>query len=73
MIVAGYLHSSVTKSYKYGILNAMCKSRVGVRLGKLQIMRRTSFCELRYFKSFLSAANSHAEQVYVSTDLIITL
>jgi len=29
-----YLHSFVTKSYKYGIMNALFKSRCGVRLGK---------------------------------------
>jgi branched-subunit amino acid transport protein AzlD len=35
MILYDYcLHSFVTKSYKYGILNATCKSRVGVRHGK---------------------------------------
>jgi len=29
------LHSFVTEPLKYGVLNATCKFRVGVRLGKL--------------------------------------
>jgi len=32
MTAACCLHNSVTESYMYGILNATCKSRVGVRL-----------------------------------------
>jgi hypothetical protein len=42
--VACCLHSFVTKSYKYGILNAMCKSWVGVRLGELTMVKRTVYC-----------------------------
>jgi hypothetical protein len=34
MTAAFCLHSSVTKPCKYGILSAMCKSLVDVRLGK---------------------------------------
>jgi hypothetical protein len=41
MTIACSLHDSVTKSCKYGILNAKCKSRVGVRLGRLPMVRRT--------------------------------
>jgi hypothetical protein len=57
--VACSLHSFVTKSYKYGILNATCKSRVGVRLGRLPKVRGTVFCRRCNFKSQLSATNSH--------------
>jgi hypothetical protein len=35
-----YLHSFEMKSQKYGILNVMCKSRVGLRLGRLPMVRR---------------------------------
>jgi hypothetical protein len=48
------LHSFVTKSYKYGILDAMCKSWVGVRLGKLTVVQRTSFFRRCNFKRWLS-------------------
>jgi len=48
--LASCLHSLVTKSYKYGILNAMCKSRIGVRLGKLSVMWRTLFSTWRKSK-----------------------
>jgi hypothetical protein len=56
------LHSCVTKSYIYGILNATCKSRVGVRLGKLSLVRKTSFCRHYNCKRWLSTANSKAGQ-----------
>jgi len=69
MTVVCCLHSFVTKSYKFGIMNVTCKSRVGVHLGKLPMMRRTLFCRRYNFKAELSAANSHAGQVYVSTEL----
>jgi hypothetical protein len=34
--IACSLHSFIMKSYRYGILNAVCKSRIGVRLGNYQ-------------------------------------
>jgi len=60
--VARYLHNFVTKSYKYEILNATCKPRVGMRLGKLPVVRRTLFCRRCSFKRWLSTTNSHAGQ-----------
>jgi len=39
------LHSFVTKLYKYGILNAKCKSRVNLRLGKLQVVFEDFFAD----------------------------
>jgi len=44
MTVACCLHSFVTKLYKYGILNVMCKSRVGVLLGELPAVQKILFC-----------------------------
>jgi hypothetical protein len=55
-------HSFLMKSCKYWILNAMFKSRVGVRFGKFQVMQRTLFCRLCNFKRWLSIANSHGGQ-----------
>jgi hypothetical protein len=37
------LNNFVIQSYTYGRLKAVCKSRTGVRLGKYQMARRTSF------------------------------
>jgi hypothetical protein len=56
------LPSFVTESYMCGILNATCKSRVGMRLGKLPAVRRILFCGHCHFKRCLSAENSQARQ-----------
>jgi hypothetical protein len=40
----------VTRCYKYGILNATCKSQFGMRLGKLQNVRRISFLGPEVYK-----------------------
>jgi len=55
-------HNFISKLYMYGILNTTCKSRVGVRLGKLPVVRRTLFCRRLSFKRWLSAANSQEGQ-----------
>jgi len=46
----------------YVILNATCKSRIGVRLGKLPVVRRNLFCTRYKFKRRLSTANSKARK-----------
>jgi len=39
-----FLQIFVIKSYTYGICNPKCKARVGIRLGKVPILRRIVFC-----------------------------
>jgi hypothetical protein len=52
----------------YGSLNAVCKSRIGVRLGKFPMVRRILFS--RRCNRWLSAANSHAGQA--KTNLLLS-
>jgi hypothetical protein len=49
----------------------MCKSRVGVRLDKLQIVRVTLFVDDAISKRWLSTANFHPERGDISLGLRI--
>jgi hypothetical protein len=49
------LHYFLIKSYTHGILTAACNSRFGLRIGNLQVMRRTLFCRRCNLKRRVSA------------------
>jgi hypothetical protein len=49
-------------TYMNGRLKAVCKSRTGLHLGKLPMLRRTLFVRRCNFKRWVSAANSQAGQ-----------